>query len=225
MTKKTSAKKGRSIAELTEALEKAEARIEEFHNSTMELAMGISECFQVLSEVKAGNLSARVGEESLNSEEEIIASLAEILNDAIQEIELSVETISRQQTTIQELSTPILQVWDNVLVPVIGVVDSMRSTDIMERLLIEITAQQARFVILDITGVEVVDTRTADHFIKMVKASELLGTKCILTGIRPAVAQTLVEIGVDLSTITTLKNLKSGLEHCRQLLSANATVF
>ena len=71
-----------------------------------------------------------------------------------------------------------------------------------------------KLVILDITGVDVVDTRTADHFIKVVKAAEMLGSNCILTGIQPAVAQTLVEIGVDLSSITTLANLKEGLREC-----------
>ncbi|MDD5308645.1 MAG: STAS domain-containing protein [Deltaproteobacteria bacterium] len=134
---------------------------------------------------------------------------------ALKELDQKLEIIGRQQLAIQELSTPILQLWDNVLaLPVIGVVDSKRSADIMERLLSEITIKQSRFVILDITGVEVVDTKTADHFIKVIKAAELLGTRCILTGIRPAVAQTLVEIGVDLSSIITLRNLQDGLREC-----------
>ena len=103
--------------------------------------------------------------------------------------------------------------------PVIGVVDSRRSVDIMERLLTEVTERQARFVILDITGVDVVDTRTADHFIKVIKAAELLGTTCIVTGIRPAVAQTLVQIGVDLSQVITLRNLQDGLRECLRRMS------
>jgi rsbT co-antagonist protein RsbR len=125
------------------------------------------------------------------------------------------EIIERQRQAIDELSTPILQIWDDILaLPLIGVVDSQRSMDVMERLLTEIVARQASFVILDITGVDVVDTRTADHFIKVIKAAELLGTKCILTGIRPAVAQTLVEIGVDLSSVVTLRNIQEGLKEC-----------
>ncbi len=134
---------------------------------------------------------------------------------ALADLDQKLEIIERQRSAIQELSTPVLQLWDNVLaMPVIGVVDTRRSADIMERLLSEITANQSRYVILDITGVEVVDTKTADHFVKVIKAAELLGTNCILTGIRPAVAQTLVEIGVDLSSITTLRNLKEGLKEC-----------
>lgn len=130
-----------------------------------------------------------------------------------------VEIIERQRSAIQELSTPVLQLWDKVLaLPVIGVVDSRRSTDIMERLLSEIIVKQSRFVILDITGVDIVDTKTADHFVKVIKAAELLGAKCILTGIRPAVAQTLVEIGVDLSSIITLRTLQDGLGECMRLM-------
>lgn len=134
---------------------------------------------------------------------------------ALRENAQKLEIIRRQQVAIQELSTPILQLWDSVLaLPVIGVVDSKRSADIMERLLSEITLRQSRFVILDITGVEVVDTKTADHFVKVIKAAELLGARCLLTGIRPAVAQTLVEIGVDLSSIITLRNLQDALREC-----------
>jgi anti-anti-sigma regulatory factor len=138
---------------------------------------------------------------------------------ALRELDQKLEIIERQRFAIQELSTPVLQLWNNVLaMPIIGVVDSRRSAEIMERLLSEITAKQSRFVILDITGVEIVDTKTADHFIKVIKAAELLGTKCILTGIRPAVAQTLVEIGVDLSSIATLRTLQDGLGECMRLM-------
>lgn len=200
-------------------VEEDQERIEEYHASTMELAMGLSECFQVLSEVREGNMDARVSEHTLSSSDEVVANLAKSLNDTISEIDNQVETIRRQQFAIQELSTPILQLWDNVLaLPIIGVVDTMRSADIMERLLAEVTERQSRFVILDITGVEVVDTKTADHFIKVIKAAELLGSTCILTGIRPAVAQTLVELGIELSSIATLRNLQEGLKECLRLM-------
>jgi anti-anti-sigma regulatory factor len=143
---------------------------------------------------------------------------------ALREVDQKLEIIERQRFAIQELSTPVLQLWTNVLaMPIIGVVDSRRSAEIMERLLSEITAKQSRFVILDITGVEIVDTKTADHFIKVIKAAELLGTRCILTGIRPAVAQTLVEIGVDLSSITTLRTLQDGLRECLRQMGQAAT--
>ncbi len=134
---------------------------------------------------------------------------------ALSELADKMQIIERQQFAIQELSTPILQLWDNVVaLPVIGVVDTRRSVEIMERLLAEIVARQSKFVILDITGVEVVDTATADHFIKVIRASQLLGAQCIVTGIGPAVAQTLVDIGMDLTAITTMSNLQEGLKEC-----------
>jgi rsbT co-antagonist protein RsbR len=136
------------------------------------------------------------------------------------ELEDKLHTINMQASAIQELSTPVMQIWEDILVmPIIGVVDTQRSADIMERLLTEVSLKQARYVIMDITGVEIVDTKTADHFIKIIKAAHLLGTNCVLTGIRPAVAQTLVEIGVDLSSISTLATLKDGLTECLRRLS------
>lgn len=131
------------------------------------------------------------------------------------------EALQQLQLTVQELSTPILELWDDVLaLPVIGIVDSRRSAEMMERLLEEVTRKQCRFVIIDITGVEVVDSATADHFIKLVRAVEILGARCILTGARGAVAQTLVALGLDLGPIMTLRNLKHGLKECLRMMAA-----
>jgi rsbT co-antagonist protein RsbR len=120
--------------------------------------------------------------------------------------------IERLRYSIDELSNPILEVWDDVLaMPVIGVVDSRRTADMVQRLLAEVARTQAGFVIVDLTGVEIVDTKTADHLMKLIRKVELVGARCVLTGIRPAVAETLVDIGVDFGRITTLRNLKHGL--------------
>ncbi len=129
------------------------------------------------------------------------------------------ELLERMQIAIQELSTPVLELWDDVLaLPVIGIVDSKRSADMMERLLDEVVLRQAQFVIIDITGVELVDTATADRFLKLVTAVEFLGARCILTGVRSAVAQTLAALGVDLGTLLTLRTLKHGLHECLRLM-------
>lgn len=208
-----------ALNETIDEIQRQHLRVDEYHESSMELAMGLSECFEVLQEVREGNLGARVSEAVLSSSEELLANFGKSLNDTTSEIQDHLETIRRQQVAIRELSTPILQLWENVLaLPVIGTVDTMRSAEIMELLLARITETQCLYVILDITGVEVVDTKTADHFIKVIKAAELLGTTCFLTGMRPAVAQTLVDIGVDLSEIRTLRNLKEGLNQCRRLM-------
>ena len=121
--------------------------------------------------------------------------------------------IDELRGTIGDMENPILEVWDDVLVmPIIGVVDSRRTIDMVQRLLVEVARAQAGFVIVDLTGVEVVDTRTADHLIKLVRKVEIVGARCVLTGIRPAVSETLVDIGVDFSRVTTLRNLKHGLK-------------
>lgn len=129
------------------------------------------------------------------------------------------EIITRLRTAVEQLSTPILELWEDVLaLPVIGIVDSRRSAEMMERLLHEIVQKQSRFVIIDLTGVEVIDTSTADHFMKLVKAVGLIGAKCILTGIRPAVAQTLVDLDVSFGQLETLRNLRHGLRYCLRWL-------
>ena len=120
--------------------------------------------------------------------------------------------IEQLRAAVDDLSNPILEVWDDVLaMPVIGVVDARRTADMVQRLLAEVARSQASFVIVDLTGVEIVDTSTADYLIKLVRKVEIVGARCVLTGIRPAVSETLVEIGVDFSRITTLRNLKHGL--------------
>jgi rsbT co-antagonist protein RsbR len=182
--------------------------------------MGLSECFSVLGEARTGNLAARVTSATLDSSEELVAKLGKALNEAMVELQSQMELIRHQQLAIEELSTPILNLWDDVLaLPIIGVVDTRRTTSIMEKLLGEIVKQQCRFVIMDITGVDMVDTKTADYFVRIIKAASLLGAHCVLTGIRPAVAQTLVEIGVDLSGITTLRTLRDGLKACMRQMA------
>jgi rsbT co-antagonist protein RsbR len=129
------------------------------------------------------------------------------------ELEAKLETIERQQAAIRELSTPLIEVWSGVLcLPVVGIVDSVRSAEMTEALLEAIVDKQARIAIIDITGIDAMDTKTADHFIKMAKSVRLLGSECILSGINPAIAQTLTHIGVDLAGIRTMRNLRDALQ-------------
>ncbi|HKV11117.1 MAG TPA: STAS domain-containing protein [Thermoanaerobaculia bacterium] len=129
------------------------------------------------------------------------------------ELEAKLETIEMQQAAIRELSTPIIEVWAGVLcLPVVGVVDSQRSAEMTETLLETIVAKQARMAIVDITGIDVMDTKTADHFIKMARAVRLLGAECIVSGINPGIAQTLTHIGVDLTGVRTLRSLRDALQ-------------
>lgn len=134
------------------------------------------------------------------------------------ELEAKLETIEVQQAAIRELSTPIIEVWAGVLcLPVVGIVDSQRSAEMTETLLETIVSKQARMAIVDITGIDVMDTKTADHFIKMAKAVRLLGAECIISGINPSIAQTLTHIGVDLTAMRTMRNLRDALQmHLRE---------
>jgi rsbT co-antagonist protein RsbR len=123
------------------------------------------------------------------------------------------ELIERLRAAVEELSTPVLELWDDVLaLPVVGVVDSHRSAEMTERLLAETERSQARFVIVDLTGVEIVDTATADRLLKLVTSVELLGARCFVTGIQPAVAQTIVELGLEFGQLKALRNLKHALK-------------
>ena len=137
---------------------------------------------------------------------------------ANRELEMKLQMIEMQQAAIRDLSTPIIEVWAGVLcLPVVGIVDSQRSAEMTESLLEMVVTKQASTAIVDITGIDVMDTKTADHFIKMAKAIRLLGAECIITGINPGIAQTLIQIGVDLTQVRTMRNLREALQfHLRE---------
>jgi rsbT co-antagonist protein RsbR len=119
------------------------------------------------------------------------------------------EIISRQQQEMLELSTPVVMLWDGVLaLPLIGTLDSARTQVVMESLLQRIVETGSRIAILDITGVPTVDTLVAQHLLKTVAAARLMGADCIISGIRPQIAQTIVHLGVDLNSVTTKATLK-----------------
>ena len=114
----------------------------------------------------------------------------------------------RQQQELMELSTPVVTLWDGVLaLPVIGTLDSSRTQVVMENLLQRIVETGALIAIIDITGVPTVDTLTAQHLLKTVAAARLMGADCIISGIRPQIAQTIVHLGVDLGTVVTKATL------------------
>jgi rsbT co-antagonist protein RsbR len=123
--------------------------------------------------------------------------------------------IERQANAIRELSTPILEVHEGVLcLPVIGVVDSARAAEMMHLTLGAVVSEQARFLIIDLTGVPVLDTSTADRLLAIARAAGLVGAQTIITGLQPAVAQTVVTLGVGMGDVKTLRNLKDGLRYC-----------
>ena len=134
-----------------------------------------------------------------------------------QELRDKIEIIERQQEAIRQLSTPIIEVWEGVLtMPVMGTLDSQRAAQMMDALLQEVVRTRCKNVIVDLTGVESVDTGTANHILKLVHAVQLVGAQGMIVGIRPDVAQIIVSLGVDLSKITLRANLREGLRACIQ---------
>jgi rsbT co-antagonist protein RsbR len=123
------------------------------------------------------------------------------------------ETMTRHQAAIRELSTPVIKVYDRVLLlPIVGTVDTQRAHQIMETVLVQVVEQQAKVMILDISGVAVVDTKVADHILKTTAAVQLLGAQTILTGISASVARTVVQLGVEITRMHTRSKLAEGIE-------------
>jgi len=123
------------------------------------------------------------------------------------------EVILRQTDEITEISTPVIQVWDGILaLPIIGTLDSARTQVVMENLLQKIVETGSGIAILDISGVPAVDSLVAQHLIKTVSATRLMGAECIISGIRPEIAQTVVHLGIDLSNVITKSSLASALK-------------
>lgn len=136
-------------------------------------------------------------------------------------LERQLETITEQQRSIHELSAPIINVWDRVLtVPLIGVMDRTRTDELTSRLLAEVHRVRARFAILDLTGVETIDTAIADHLLRLLGSLRLLGVEGLITGVSPQVAQTMVGVGIDFKSVTTLRTVREGLRYCMRALQS-----
>src|SRR5438309_1913210 len=127
--------------------------------------------------------------------------------------------LREQQEAIRELSTPVLQVRERLLIlPIIGVIDPQRTRQLTEQLLRGIRTNRAKVVVLDITGVPYIDSPVANHLVQTVEAARLLGAIVIVTGLSPEIAQTLVNIGVDLGKMNTVGDLQGGIEEAERLL-------
>ena len=183
----------------------------------------------VLASVAAGDMDARIEsetEDDLSGIEAAIDLLIDDLTDELKQrekmqkevedklskIQDQQKTIFQQQEDLLELSSPVSKVWDNVLIlPVIGTLDSQRTQIMMENLLEKIVETGCTLAIMDITGVPTVDTQVANHLLKTVTSARLLGAECIISGISPAIAQTIVHLGIDLSSVKTKATLQDAM--------------
>jgi rsbT co-antagonist protein RsbR len=134
--------------------------------------------------------------------------------------------IREQQEAIRDLSTPVLQVREGLLIlPIIGMLDSQRARQLTEQLLGAIQSNRAKVVVIDITGVAAIDVGVANHIVQTVEAARLMGAWAIITGLSSKIAQTLVDLGVDLSTMRTVGDLQGGLEEAERLLEYRSTAM
>ena len=134
------------------------------------------------------------------------------------------DVILRQTDEITEISTPVIQVWEGILaLPIIGTLDSARTQVVMENLLQKIVESESSIAILDISGVPAVDSLVAQHLIKTVSATRLMGAECIISGIRPEIAQTVVHLGIDLTNVQTKSSLASALKTAFTMLQLQVT--
>jgi rsbT co-antagonist protein RsbR len=141
---------------------------------------------------------------------ELLDRLALLTTEAF--ISTREELISRQQQELLELSTPVVKLWDGILaLPIIGTLDSARTQVVMENLLESIVATNSRYAIIDITGVPTVDTLVAQHLLKTITAARLMGAECIISGVRPQIAQTIVHLGINLEDVVTKAKLSDAL--------------
>jgi rsbT co-antagonist protein RsbR len=189
-----------------------------------ELLDQVTDALIAMSNVGNGDYSVRL--ELPDDDESPLRALLEGVNAMVEslgvekrrseryqaELEDKLRTIESQRHAIAELSTPVMQVWDGVLcLPVVGLMDTSRSAEMTQTLLRAVVELKTKCCIIDITGIQVMDTGTADHFMRMARAVKLLGAECMLTGINPHIGQTIVQMGIDLRGVQTYRTLRDAL--------------
>lgn len=158
---------------------------------------------------------------------EILLLLASVFNDIILDVfhiylAEKERTIQAQQEELKHTSTPITEIWDGVLtLPIIGTLDSSRTMSVMENMLARIEKDRARVVVIDVTGVQAIDSQVSHHLIQMIRAVGLMGAKAILTGIRPEIARAITSLNIDLSMVSTRSTLSEGLKEAFALLGVS----
>jgi rsbT co-antagonist protein RsbR len=190
-----------------------------------ELRRAITEIVNVLGALEDGQLSARVKlPYAANDPLSALGAGVNLITEMLarrrsqtltyqRELEEQIATIEKQRDAIRELSTPIIEVWAGVLcVPIVGVLDSSRASEMTASLLHAIVEKKAPLTIIDITGIDAMDTRATDHFLRMARAVRLLGAECVLSGLNPAVARTITHMGINLEGIRSHRTLRDALQ-------------
>ncbi len=161
---------------------------------------------------------------SFKQSREILLLLANVFNEIVLDVfhvylTEKESTITAQQEELRHTSTPITEIWDGVLtLPIIGTLDSSRTMIVMEKMLSRIESDRARVVVIDVTGVQAIDSQVSHHLIQMIRAVGLMGAAAILTGIRPEIARAITSLNIDLSMVATRSTLSEGLKEAFRLL-------
>lgn len=206
----TEAKEYNQITELLKGISLSRAHTGFTPRETATFVLGLKTAItQILQDELKGDMAVLIREVLQISG--LIDSLSIITMETF--IKGREEVINRQYSEINEISTPVIKVWDGVLaLPIIGTIDSSRTQIVMESLLQEIVESGCSIAILDISGVPTVDSLVAQHLIKTVKATRLMGAECIISGIKPEIAQTIVHLGIDLGEVQTKSSLAGALK-------------
>jgi rsbT co-antagonist protein RsbR len=196
------------------------------HAPLEEIYSKVADVTRIIAEVGRGDYSTRLADDlppehplgslfrGINEMIDALAAQEQRTHDYHRELEDKLATIEQQRAAIRELSAPIIEVWEGILcLPIVGVMDANRSADMTDALLRAVVASRARCTIIDITGIEAMDTGTADHFLRMARAVQLLGADCVLTGINPQIAQTIVHMGMEMQGLVTHRSLRDALQH------------
>jgi len=163
-----------------------------------------------IEEIYNGKLSAKDYSRAVRAVTKLMHADTAVVVDTF--MKLTKQTISEQSEALMEMSTPVTALWEDILMlPVVGIIDSKRSQDIMNAMLSKISTTQSKIIILDISGVAIVDTAVANHLIKITKATKLMGCECLISGISPTIAQTVVELGIDVGDVQTTATLRDAL--------------
>lgn len=192
---------------------------------SMKKAMATGEKYSNRTEAQVGGntITAEYYAVPLKDDKGQVIGGVEFILDITKQVQYE-KNLIEQSRTIQKLSTPTIKMWDGILVlPIIGVIDSMRAQSMMETMLNRISETYSRVVILDIHGVAAVDTAVAQHLIKIARATKLMGCDCILSGISPAVAQTIIHLGIEMDSVKTKATLSDAFAEALEILSLQVT--
>jgi rsbT co-antagonist protein RsbR len=190
-----------------------------------ELLGSIGVILSALKSVSTGDLTQRVEVSypdahpvgalatSINFMVDALRTAREQSASELEQLQQRIGIIERQREAIRSLSVPIIELWSGILcVPVVGVLDSMRAADVTTTLLQTVVDKKAQHVIIDVTGVEIMDTQSADHFLRIARAVTLLGARCALSGMHPNIARTIVHMGVDLHGLRSYRSMREALK-------------